>query len=447
MDQLIRFRAYKYAQFLYRKKALETDPQEVKEFGDIRELEKSDLNTPLPEEGASFYGDMIRHYLFDVSERATLLLSLFPHLFPGTLEEYLSSSPISNIENPLRLAKSKSGRLLPTGETLLYILAGNDLEMRLKLLHLFDKNHPFHTHQLISLKKGDPNDPEISGILTPSTELIDMICRGEVRKPDLNPDFPAKLITTEMEWSDLIIPQHSEKQLEELEQWILFSETLRLDEQLGNKMKPGVRALFYGPPGTGKTLAATLIGKKTERDVYRIDLSSIVSKYIGETEKKLRKLFDQAEQKNWILFFDEADALFGKRTNVSDAHDRYANQEVSYLLQRVEYFDGIVILATNMRNNLDKAFTRRFQTMVHFPIPKAKERYELWKITLPEMFALEESVDIKKLAEEHELTGAHIVNIVSYCSLKVLAAGSTKLTHSLIRESISQELSKEGRTL
>jgi len=128
------------------------------------------------------------------------------------------------------------------------------------------------------------------------------------------------------------------------------------------------RILFVGAPGTGKKIAASLIGQQLGIDVYRIDLSMVVSKYIGETEKNLKKIFDEAEHKNWILFFDEADALFGKRTNVRDAHDKYANQEIAYLLQRIENYNGIVILATSIKNNIDEAFKRRLQTIIHFPL-------------------------------------------------------------------------------
>src|SRR5262249_47748720 len=131
----------------------------------------------------------------------------------------------------------------------------------------------------------------------------------------------------------------------------------------------GISALFTGPPGTGKTLAAEVVAGKLELDLYKVDLSGVVSKYVGETEKNLSRIFEEAETSNAILFFDEADALFGKRTKISDAHDRYANIETSYLLQRMEAYEGIVVLATNLRENMDEAFTRRIRFIVEFPFP------------------------------------------------------------------------------
>jgi SpoVK/Ycf46/Vps4 family AAA+-type ATPase len=170
--------------------------------------------------------------------------------------------------------------------------------------------------------------------------------------------------------------------LEELRNWIKYGDTILHEWKMADRLKPGYRALFYGPPGTGKTLTAALLGQETGRDVYRIDLSLVVSKYIGETEKNLEKVFTMAQERKWILFFDEADALFGKRGKVKDAHDRFANQEVSYLLQRVEDFDGIVILASNDKDNIDTAFNRRFQAVVHFPMPGAAERQQLCSTAL-----------------------------------------------------------------
>ena len=203
-------------------------------------------------------------------------------------------------------------------------------------------------------------------------------------------------------------------QIEEIKTWMKHGRTLMKDWGMEKKLRPGYRCLFYGPPGTGKTMTACLLGKYIERDVYKIDLSMVVSKYIGETEKNLAKVFDQAETKEWILFFDEADALFGKRTNISDAHDKYANQEVSYLLQRIEDFDGAVILASNMKSNLDDSFTRRFESIINFPMPKPAERLRLWQNGFSRVSTLEDKIKLKQIAGRYELSGGAIINIIRF---------------------------------
>ena len=179
--------------------------------------------------------------------------------------------------------------------------------------------------------------------------------------------------------------------------------------------------------------------------MFRIDLSMIISKFIGETEKNLAQLFDRAENKDWILFFDEADALFGKRTGVRDAHDRYANQEVSYLLQRVETFGGLVILASNFKANIDEAFIRRFQSIIHFPMPRASERLRLWQQSLPKNVQLDGDVNLKILSERYELSGASIVNIVQYCCLNALSRNDKAMTNDDLRMGVAREFSKEGK--
>jgi SpoVK/Ycf46/Vps4 family AAA+-type ATPase len=203
--------------------------------------------------------------------------------------------------------------------------------------------------------------------------------------------------------------------------------------------------LFYGPPGTGKTFTATLLGKQFNRDVYRIDLSQVVSKYIGETEKNLEKIFQKAEDKNWILFFDEADALFGKRTSVSSSHDRYANQETSYLLQRIEDFNGLVILASNNKTNIDQAFLRRFNAIVHFPIPDAVERLHLWNIYLPANHGLT-GEELQNIADKYEVTGSTILNSIHNAAINAFALKRLIMMNDLI-ESLKRELRKEDRML
>ncbi len=252
-------------------------------------------------------------------------------------------------------------------------------------------------------------------------------------------DFSAKNIETKMTWDDLVLNSYALNQINDVQSWMKQSAPVLMDEASGKKLMPGYRALFYGPSGTGKTLTATLLGKQFQKDVYRIDLSQIVSKYIGETEKNLEKVFSKVENKDWILFFDEADALFGKRTNVKDSHDRYANQEVNYLLQRVERYPGLVILAFNFKSNLDDAFTRRFHTVIHFPLPNAAERMRLWEKSLPETFKIEPSIDLKKLSDKYELTGGSILNVIYQSTRKALAKNDKVLRIEDLLEEIKKE--------
>ena len=289
-------------------------------------------------------------------------------------------------------------------------------------------------------------EPFLSGALRISREFLDFFTTGEIRKPNFNHDFPAKLIVTELEWGDLVLEKSTVKQIDEINAWIDHGHVLMNGWGLAKKIRPGYRSMFYGPPGTGKTMTACLIGKSTGRDVYKIDLSMVVSKYIGETEKNLSNVFEQAEHKNWILFFDEADSLFGKRTSVEDSHDRYANQEVSFLLQRVETFDGIVILASNMKGNLDEAFTRRFESIIQFPLPTQEERLMIWKKGFSESCHLDEKINLRKIARDYELSGGAIMNVVRYASLMALKRGENTLISEELEDGIKKEYLKEGKT-
>jgi SpoVK/Ycf46/Vps4 family AAA+-type ATPase len=161
----------------------------------------------------------------------------------------------------------------------------------------------------------------------------------------------------------------------------------------------------------------------------------------------LSSLFSKAENKNWILFFDEADALFGKRTEQRDAHDRHANQEVAYLLQRVEDYPGLVILASNFKSNIDPAFTRRFQSMIHFPMPKQDERFKLWKMAFPKQVKISKEIDWMEIAKTYQVSGSNIMNIVQYCCIQTLEEKARILTHSMLLKGIKREYEKEDRMM
>ena len=250
-----------------------------------------------------------------------------------------------------------------------------------------------------------------------------------------------------MTWDDLILNYQTMQQIEDIKNWTLYHQQFLDDWQMRRKVKPGYRALFYGPPGTGKTLTASLLGKYTERDVYKIDLSMVVSKYIGETEKNLSKIFDQAEHRHWILFFDEADSIFGKRTGVQSSNDKYANQEVSFLLQRIEDYDGLIILASNLKSNIDTAFLRRFHSVIYFPLPDEDERLVLWRKSFPPQVVFSPDVNFKHIATQYEMSGALIMNVVQHACLRALARQSDQIAQRDIVEGIQREFFKQGKTL
>jgi AAA+ superfamily predicted ATPase len=215
-------------------------------------------------------------------------------------------------------------------------------------------------------------------------------------------------------WSDIVLPNERKTQLKEICSQIKHGHRVFGEWGFGRKLSrgKGLSVLFFGLPGTGKTMAAEIMANELALDLYKIDLSGVVSKYIGETEKNLARIFHEAESANAILFFDEADALFGKRTQVSDAHDRYANVETSYLLQKMEEYEGMVILATNLRENMDEAFTRRIRFTVEFPFPNAVSRMEIWKTHFPHEAPLSKAIDYTFLSKRFQIAGGNIKNIV-----------------------------------
>lgn len=224
-------------------------------------------------------------------------------------------------------------------------------------------------------------------------------------------DELAQLISSKIGWDDLVLPELQMHTLAEMSAQV--RQRTKVYEAWGFAVKnargTGVAALFHGPSGTGKTMAAEVLANELKLDLYRIDLSTVVSKYIGETEKNLRRIFDAAERGGAILLFDEADALFGKRSEVKDSHDRYANIEVSYLLQRMEAYRGLAILTTNQKQALDTAFLRRLRFVVQFPFPDLSQRVEIWRRTFPAQTPTD-ALDLQKLARLN-VAGGHIRNI------------------------------------
>lgn len=377
-------------------------------------------------------------------ERVVVMLALMPHVRPQALDIFfVQNRDFDRQYTEFGGWKGLShGGFLPTGETASFIIAGDDTERRGDVLRLFGREHWFYRKDILRLEGAGEGEPLLSGQLRVSDGFLSRVLLGEEYKPDYSTGFPAKRVTTELEWKDLVLDYRVSAELEEINTWIASHKTVMEDWGLSRYLKAGYRALFYGPPGTGKTLAATLLGKKNKMDVYRVDLSMIVSKYIGETEKNLARVFDMAENRNWILFFDEADALFGKRTSTNTSNDRHANQEVAYLLQRIEDFPGTVILATNLRSNIDEAFSRRFQSVVYFPMPGEELRRELWRNMLPKKWLGRNADGLVALAAETELSGGSITNVVRRCALQLVMSGRKTLDERTLKDALEKEKAK-----
>ncbi len=254
-------------------------------------------------------------------------------------------------------------------------------------------------------------------------------------------DELATRITSRRGWDSLVLPRRQERQLRELVARYRHSATVF--DRWGFGGNSGIVALFAGPSGTGKTLSAEVVGTALGLDVYKIDLSSLVSKYIGETEKNLERIFEAASAGNVVLFFDEADALFGKRSEVADSHDRYANIEVAYLLQRIEAYEGIVVLATNLRANMDDAFLRRIHVAVDFREPDEAQRLAIWQLSFPPG-APQEDLDLPWLAQRFRVTGGNIRNAATTAAF--LAADAERaITMDDIVRGLDREFEKLGR--
>jgi hypothetical protein len=401
-----------------------------------------------PEFTEGFWADLVQHYEMDVAEQIALLLALAPSVYPSVLDRFLSlNEPLNRGFTEFGGIRGKQhGGFLPTGETVLFVLAGGDLARRFEIQKMFDRDHFFSAHQLIRLEPAPKGEPRWAGQWVLNPTIQDLLTTGNVPKPIFSEDFPAQLLTSPLDWEHLVLTPETQLQMKELLAWVEYENVLLEDWGMAGQLKRGYCSLFHGGSGTGKTITATLIGKRVNRDVYRIDLSSVVSKYIGETEKNLEKIFSTLESYKAILFFDEADALFGKRTSIQNAHDRYANQEISYLLQRIEEYSGLVILASNFKTNMDEAFLRRFQSVISFPMPDANARLILWQQAFPTQIPLDPQLDLKQLAKKIELSGGAINNVVRYALLMALSRKEECVREEDISAGIKRELQKAGKT-
>ena len=321
-----------------------------------------------------------------------------------------------------------------------------------------------------SLDAGDPGEPEdlVSRFSLTGGQIHNAVCRARtaaatrgqnhIRIDDLvhatneqsQPDLSslARRIEARFTWEDLVLPEDQIRQLRELVSQVRHRRQVFEEWGFNGKVAlgRGLNALFGGPSGTGKTMAAEVIAHDLGLDLYKIDLSAVISKYIGETEKNLNRVFTEAAHSNAILFFDEADALFGKRSEVRDSHDRYANIETAYLLQKMEEYDGITILATNFRQNLDDAFTRRMRFIVEFPFPDEQHRLRIWQQIWPAHAPLGPDVDPGVLAHQYRLSGGNIRNVALAAAFLASSNGQV-ISMKHVSSALRREFQKMGKVL
>lgn len=405
------------------------------------------MDPPSLKKEDSVYASWILENKFNSFERL-VVISCMAHIYsPSTFDKFL----IKNKGLDKRFTEfggkidDKNSRFIPTLETLTFLYFGSQIEAKFNAQEIFNEHHLFNKKGILHFGLKNETDSLLSRVLSLTDEVIQKITLGVEFKPDFSIDFPAKRMTTDMDWNELIVNPIIKDEIENICAWLSYKEEIINNKLLSKKLNKGYKCLFYGPPGTGKTLTSLLIGKRTQKEVYRIDLSQLVSKYVGETEKNLAKIFNTAENKDWILFFDEAESLFSKRTSVNDSKDKFANQQTAYLLQRVEEYNGLIILATNLKPNIDNAFSRRIQTTINFTIPEAKERKVLWKNFLNGLSDITiQEIDL--LAREHELSGGNIKNVVQFAWL-LAKRNKSPLTKNEIVQGIRRELIKDGKSL
>ena len=419
-----------------------------KGYFDLASIPDLEPTPPPPDFGSSsHYARFIAELAPEPDERLALVLSLVPHLRPRLLDVFhIRNTTFDRRFTEFGGVRGADDSFHPTPETLAFLLGSESLMTRIRVAALIEPGRSLARLNVLRATPASIEDDPMKAPLRLSPEALGRILWGEIRGPEFGARFPALRLDTALEWDDLVLHPGIRAQVGEIAAWIEHGPTLMNDWGMRRKLRPGYRSLFYGPPGTGKTMTATLIGKSTGRPVYRVDLSLVVSKYIGETEKNLGRVFDAAQSRDWILFFDEADALFGRRGETRDAHDRYANQEVSFLLQRIEMYDGIAILASNLRENIDPAFARRFESIIHFPMPRAEERAEIWRRGIPREARLAADVDLEEIAREHPLSGGAIMNAVRFAALAALSDGARPIARSHLLQAIRREYSKEGHS-
>ncbi len=414
--------------------------------GEQSEISTDELRPPELKHSDSTYSKFVLDNELSPHERLILILALSPHIAPHLLEVFMANKSMQRRSKIASVAKGAA--LMPTMGTALFLIAGEDMDSFLQARTLFSTEHLFYRKSVLNWISPGDDHLETHKLLTVSQTYVDLLISQTSLKPRFSDEFPAHTLSSNLEWDDLVLCPDTRKRLEEVKSRLAFYDTIVNEHQLAKHSKPGCRILFYGDSGTGKTLAATLLGKYLDRDVFRVDLSTVTSKYIGETSKRLNSLLNTAESKGWILFFDEGDALLGQRKSTDGNNtSQYANQDTAFLLQRFERYDGVIIVATNFKSNIDQAFTRRFEVTVRFDSPDQEQQHQFWMENLPDSLPFDPDVNLPMMINKHPLTPAAIINVIyRVCILTVAAKDKTIKSQLLLTCIRDEELKNKGRS-
>ncbi|CAN5746715.1 hypothetical protein BH11BAC7_BH11BAC7_11460 [soil metagenome] len=397
------------------------------------------------------YSTVLEKYKFNSEERLLLALAMCNHFDPRTLNGFMETPQLQMVSRVLKTDNGLS--ILPTAETFFFLVAGENTEHYLALHRYFSTDHPFYRESILDLADAPPGVSKFDGALSVPVSYRELLLYNKYQPPRFSSEFPAHLLTTKLNWGDLVLMPYTQNLLDEMKGRLIYESDVRNWETptgtLGHHMRPGMRVLLYGASGQGKTLTTALFGKLMERDVYRIDLSAIISKYVGETSKNLRNLFDTAERKDWIIFIDEGDALLGMRADLSTSTSSTAqsnNHDVAYILQRIETFDGIIIIATNLAHNIDAAFERRFEGRINYMALSVENQLKVWNNVWPTKLEMEAGARVDAMLADNALSPASIVNVVQRLAIMMAEQKQTVVPKELIRKCIMDEAIKyKGR--
>lgn len=418
----------------------------VRQYFQPGEASLQDFRPPELKPDESEYAALLFRLKATHEERLIILLALTPQLRPHLLDVFFTQ----NSSHPRSLSDfggfhhTQHGGFTPTVETAIFLIAGTDLARRFEVMACFRDEHFFFRTHILPLEVAMKGEAQPRTPISVTDEFWQMITAG-VASQSLNTQTPSRRITTQQEWKDLIGDEKMMESLLDIRLWIEHGNTLLQGWGLGKLIRPGYPCFFYGPQGTGKKFAAALLGKTTGRDVCWVDLSQMLSLPPLESEKKIAGVFSQAASLEWIIFLDGADAWLDTSLSGPGSSTGIYSREFRQLMQQIEDFPGVVILASNLQNFYDETFTRRFQSIVQFYTPDADQRLALWKSFFSGKLKISPEVNLEQIAGEYILKPASMINVIRYCALAAIRRNDEYATTADILSGIHRELMKEAR--